>query len=138
MATPCVRMGNASNPSRVGPRPVLAACGRLPVGRPPPAEPLEVLREMRTEVGTGERRVDEGADVPGLVAGVVASSLELDRPDRKAFAGHLADGVGEPDLAAAAGLEPREDVEHLRLEHVAVDRRETAGRVLRFWLLDDR
>src|SRR2546428_4714514 len=103
-----------------------------------PAQLLQVGPHRGPDVGASQGGVDEGFHVAELVAGVVAQALELDRGDGRAAPGELADGVGEPDLAAAAGLELGEDVEDLRLQDIPVHGREIARSILRLGLLDDR
>src|SRR5207245_11778866 len=90
------------------------------------------------DVVASQGGVDEGLHVAELVARVVAQALELDRPDGRAAPGELADGVGEPDLASAAGLELGEDVEDLGLQAIPVHGREITRSILRLGLLDDR
>src|SRR5438034_6849716 len=111
---------------------VLALSGSLP------AEAFEVRLHEWSHVVSPERGVDERFDVPELVTGVVPDALKLDGPNGPTLASELAYGVREPDLAIAAGAQVFEDVEDLRLEHVAVDRREVAWSVLGRGFLDDR
>src|SRR5690606_2105777 len=69
-----------------------------------------------TQVGADlrvvEREVDDGADVAGRVAEVVAATAVHDHVDRVPLADHQRDGVGELQLAARTRLDAVERVEH--------------------------
>src|SRR4029077_12124087 len=123
-----------------GDRESLAGWGRAVLALPggPPATLFEVGPKQGSEVLAPQGRVDERFDIPELVARVVAGALKLDRPHRRSLARQLAHGIGQPDLAVPTRFGPFEDLENLRLENVAVHRRELARGVFRLWLFHDR
>src|SRR5690606_7774406 len=96
--------------------------------------------ELRPQVGTFRRELDDGAQVLELVAGVVAASAELDAVDGPALVGgHVGEGaqrVGQLDLAAAPRRGLLQDVEHRGVADVAANDDPVAGRLVGRGLLD--
>src|SRR3712207_2044145 len=95
--------------------------------------------ELRAQVFTFARQADNGTQVVTAVAGVIAAALEDDAVHRAAdllVLGELLEGVGQLDLAAAAGLGAVQDVEDVRVEDVPADDRVVGGGVGRVGLLD--
>ena len=82
---------------------------------------------------------DNGSQIVSAVAGVIAAALEDDAVHRAAdrlVRGELLEGVGELDLAAAAGLGAAQHAEDGRVQDVAADDGEVGGRLGRVRLLD--
>jgi len=79
----------------------------------------------------GESEFDEGFEIAGEVADVLATLLgrELDGVDAKAGGAHALNGVGELNFAALVGFDAADFVENTRGKDIAAGDREAAGSV---------
>ncbi|GHE09302.1 hypothetical protein GCM10010339_61160 [Streptomyces alanosinicus] len=90
-------------------------------------ELLAPVAEFGPEVRARTGRAGHRAQIAGLVAGVVARTVE-DDPVHRAARREVLERVRQPDLATAARRGALQDVEHGRVEDIAADDRVPARR----------
>src|SRR5437016_6132491 len=88
---------------------------------------LEILSELAAQAVTAKRIFHSGFEEAEFVPCVVARALEAQGVDGAA-AQHVAESVGELNLAAGAGVDGLQGTENIRGQYIAADDGEVGGR----------